>query len=72
MSLLSRIHQLVKKGSQFIIATHSPILMSYPDANIYSIESNYEKIHLEDTEHYQVTKSFLNNRHNMLKILLDN
>lgn len=71
MSLISRINQLVNDGSQFIIATHSPILMAYPDASIYSIESQFSKIQLEDTEHFQVTKTFLNNRHRMLKILLE-
>ena len=48
--------------SQFIIATHSPILMSYPEANIYEItKDSMKKTALEDTEHYSITKSFLNN-----------
>ncbi len=53
---------LEKFNSQFIIATHSPMLMAYPGANIYEIsESGMEQTALEDTEHYSITKSFLNN-----------
>ena len=48
--------------SQFIIATHSPMLMAYPGATIYEITDNgMEQTALEDTNHYAVTKSFLNN-----------
>ncbi len=71
LALLSRIHELVNDHSQFIIATHSPILMAYPDATIYSIESSYEEVNLEDTEHFQVTKNFLNNPQRMMKILFE-
>lgn len=72
MALLSRIHQLVKQDSQFIIATHSPILMAYPDADIYSLSS--EGIRLtpyQDTEHYRLTKQFLDHPDSMLRYLLD-
>lgn len=71
MAMLSRIHELVKKDSQFIIATHSPIIMAYPDADIYTISEN--GLHLtryENTEHYQITKYFLNNTDMMLSELL--
>lgn len=48
--------------SQFIIATHSPILMAYPSATIYEITDNAMKeTPLEQTDHYSITKSFLNN-----------
>jgi len=70
MALVSRIHQLVNDSSQFIIATHSPIVMSYPDSTIFNIESGYDVIELEDTEHFQVTRNFMNNREAMLDILL--
>ena len=63
LNMLTRIHQLVEKHSQFIIATHSAILMAYPDADIYQVSS--EGVHLvdyEDTEQYQLTKYFMNNR----------
>lgn len=48
--------------SQFIIVTHSPMLMAYPGANIYEItEERMKKVTLEETEHYTITRSFLNN-----------
>jgi len=70
MALLSRIHDLVQEDSQFLIATHSPILMSYPDSNIYDIESAFDEVLLEHTEHFQVTRNFINNKKSMLDILL--
>lgn len=67
LALLSRLHQLVKLNSQFIIATHSPILMAYPDATIFSLESDsIRKVAYTDTEHYAVTKQFLNDHNAML------
>lgn len=69
MALLARINELVKDGSQFIIATHSPILMAYPEATIYNIEDSYKPVLWEETEHCTVTKEFLNNRNKMLDIL---
>lgn len=71
MSMLTRMHELVEEGSQFIIATHSPIIMAYPDARIYQIDEGFEQVNYEDTEHYQVMHSFLNNTQKMLKILLE-
>jgi predicted ATPase len=72
MALISRIHELVNKDSQFIIATHSPIIMSYPNSKIYSFDDGFKQVEYEDTEHYQVTKRFMNNTSKMLDILLDN
>ena len=70
MSLLARMHDLIAKDSQFIIATHSPILMAYPDAWIYQISTRgIERIAYEDTEHFQVTRHFLNHREVMLEQL---
>tara|TARA_R110002096_G_scaffold408655_1_gene607858 strand:- start:407 stop:1198 length:792 start_codon:yes stop_codon:yes gene_type:complete len=55
-------------NSQFIIATHSPMLMAYPDATIYEIANNeMKKTPLEDTDHYSITKSFLNNPKSYLR-----
>lgn len=71
MSMLTRMHDLVKEGSQFIIATHSPIIMAYPQAVIYQIKEGFEQIGYKETEHYQVTQSFLNNTQKMLSILLE-
>jgi predicted ATPase len=71
LAALSRMHQLVSQGSQFIIATHSPILMAYPDAVIYEFSSNGIKVvNYEDTSHYTVTRNFLLNPQRMLKELL--
>lgn len=71
MSMITRMHELVKEGSQFIIATHSPIIMAYPYAWIYQINEGFEQVNYEDTEHYQVMRSFLNNTQKMLDILME-
>jgi len=73
LSLLARMHELVvKRGSQFIIATHSPIVMAYPGATIYQLdESGIRAIAYEETEHYQVTRDFLNQRERMLRVLME-
>jgi predicted ATPase len=71
LALIARIHQLVHSASQFIIATHSPILMAYPDAIIYSLEADaIRRTEYTDTEHYAVTRQFLNNHKSMLAELL--
>lgn len=72
LAVLTRIHDLVKENSQFIIATHSPILMAYPDAWIYQFTpGGVERVSYEDTEHYRVTRSFLSNPERTLKILFE-
>jgi predicted ATPase len=73
MAFLSRLHDLVQENSQFIIATHSPILMSYPDAHIFQIQDDgaLEAVDYKDTAHYRVTRDFLNKPEAMLKVLLD-
>lgn len=64
-------HDLVARDSQFIIATHSPIIMAYPDAQIYHCGNDgLRKVAYEDTEHFRVTRDFLVNRQRMLDILL--
>lgn len=71
MSMLVRMHDLVGLNSQLIIATHSPILMAYPNAWIYEIGSaGIHRVEYEETEHYQLTKSFLNRHQIMLEQLL--
>lgn len=71
MSLLCHIRRLVQKNSQFIISTHSPILMAYPDADIRQITADgMERVSLRETEHYQVMKSFLDSPERMLRYLL--
>jgi predicted ATPase len=72
LAALARIHELVKDNSQFVIATHSPILMAYPDATIYACTSNgIEVVDYRETEHYTVTRDFLMNPERMLRELLD-
>lgn len=59
LALLRRLHELVLDDSQFIIATHSPILMSYPHAKILLVEEGYCEVSYEETEHVQVMKDFM-------------
>jgi len=60
LSLLSVIHKLEKAGkAQFIISSHSPILMSYPGAEIYVLDEKIQQSSYRETEHYQLTKNFL-------------
>jgi predicted ATPase len=71
LSALVRIDDLVKNDSQFIIATHSPIIMSYPRSRIYLFDdAGYREVAYEETEHYRVTRDFLNNYPKRLKGLL--
>jgi len=72
LAVLSRIHDLVEDNSQFIIATHSPILMAYPDACIYQCsKEGIVEIAYEETEHYKVTRDFLANPKRMLDMLME-
>ncbi|PWW40779.1 MULTISPECIES: AAA family ATPase [Paenibacillus] len=69
LSLLRILHDL-SDTSQFIIATHSPILLGYPGACILSFDDGgIQEVDYEDTEHYQITRSFLENRDRMLNEL---
>ena len=71
MAALSAIHQLVEDSSQFIIATHSPILLSYSNAKIIQFDgSGLSEVAYEDTEHYVITRDFLNNYARRLEQLL--
>jgi predicted ATPase len=70
--VLSRIHDLIGLDSQFVIATHSPILMAYPDAWIYQCDQDgISRVAYEETEHFQVTRDFLANPERMLRVLLE-
>ena len=72
LAFLSRLHELVGEGSQFLIATHAPILLAYPHARIFLMADGPPRpIAYRDTEHYQVTRSFLTRTERMLDILLD-
>jgi predicted ATPase len=71
LAALSAIHQLVLAGSQFIIATHSPILLAYPRAKILLFDgTGLSDVKYEDTEHYAVTRDFLNHYRGRLEQLL--
>lgn len=72
MAMILRMHDLTDQQSQFIIATHSPILMGYPGATILQIANNrIEAIAYEETEHYIIMKEFINNRKKMLDVLIE-
>lgn len=71
MAMLSRMHQLVQQDSQLIISTHSPILLAYPHATIWHLrEQGLAKVDYVDTDHYRLTKAFLNRHEAMLAELL--
>lgn len=72
MSLLCIIDELVKKDTQFIIASHSPIILAYPNADIYEFsEVGIEKKSYKETESYSVTKAFLDYPERMMNFLFD-
>ena len=63
LTALRRIHELVRDGSQLIIATHSPIILAYPESTIYHCgERGLEAIEYEDAEPVRLTRSFLEAR----------
>jgi predicted ATPase len=71
LAFLSRMHDLVRRGSQFVIATHSPILMAYPDAAIYQLGDGAARlVDYRETEHFTVTRNFLTRTDQMLAVLL--
>ena len=73
LSLIVEINSLVKKDSQFIIATHSPILMTFPNAQILEFsQDGIKSVKYQDTEHFRLTKNFLENPEKMLHYLLEN
>ena len=71
LAFLVAMHELVEKEAQFVIATHSPIIMAYPNAWIYEFGSQgIQRVEYRDTEHYRVTQTFLNRPEQMLRQLL--
>lgn len=71
LSLISMIMQMAAKGNaQFILATHSPILMGIPNATIYQVtEDGMEQVAYRETTHYSITKNFLDNPEGFLRYL---
>jgi predicted ATPase len=73
MAFLSRLHELVKSGSQFLIATHSPIIMAYPNAKILLLDDKgLNPVSYTETDHYRITRQFLSKHEKMLDLLLAN
>jgi predicted ATPase len=71
LSLISLILEIIKgKNAQFIIATHSPILMGIPNATLYEIqEDSMQAVDYTETDHYRITKTFLDNPQHYLRHL---
>jgi predicted ATPase len=64
-------HQLVQEGSQFVIATHSPILLAFPGARLLRLDGErIEPVEYRQTEHYALTRDFLNDPDRFLRRLL--
>lgn len=73
LTLMAELDALVRHNAQFILATHSPILMAFPNARLYELgETGIRSVHYQETEHYQLTKLFLNHPEQVLHELLPN
>ena len=71
VEFLVLMHDYIRRGGQFVIATHSPIIMAYPDARIHLLDrQGIRDVAYTDTEHYQVTRRFLSDPPRSLKTLL--
>ena len=71
LAALGAMHDLVEAGSQFVIATHSPLLLAYPHARIVQFDAaGVSTVAYEDTEHFSVTRDFLNHYQRRLQQLL--
>ncbi len=71
LAFLARLDELVRLGSQFIVATHSPIIMGYPKARLLALsDRGIDAVQYEDTDHYRITRDFLNRRERVLDELL--
>jgi len=71
LTCLRRMHELTQQGSQFVIATHSPILLAYPGATIYECsEDGLQRIDYDDAEPVRLTRSFLDSRERFVERLL--
>lgn len=72
LTLLVLMDELVKKRSQFIIATHSPIIMAFPGADIIQFsEKGMERVSYRETESYRITKQFMDDPERMIKYLFE-
>jgi len=72
LALMRRMHDLVAEGSQFIISTHSPILLGYPGARIYVLsDDGVAETPYKETEVFELTRSFLDDREQFLRHLFE-
>lgn len=72
LSFLSLLHGYCGRQTQFVIATHSPIILAYPDAWIYRLDAEgIHRVAYEETEQFKVTRAFLTRRDKMLRILME-
>jgi predicted ATPase len=71
LQFLALLHQYCNEGSQFVIATHSPIIMAYPESWIFVLDpGGIRQVRYVETEHYLVTRRFLNHPKKSLQVLL--
>jgi predicted ATPase len=71
LEFLVTMHDYLRRGGQFVIATHSPIIMAYPDSVIYQLSGDgIREVAYADTEHYLITRGFLTNPKRSLDILM--
>ena len=71
LQFLGLLHDYIRRGGQFVIATHSPIIMAYPDARIYLLDAEgVRESAYKETDHYLVTRGFLSNPERSLSVLL--
>jgi predicted ATPase len=70
LALIRRMHELAERGSQFVVSTHSPILLAYPGARIYALdEHGITETPYDETEVVELTRSFLADRGRFLHYL---
>jgi predicted ATPase len=71
LEFLALLHDFCKQGSQFLIATHSPIIMAYPDAWIYVLsQEGIRRVPYAETDHFLITRGFLSNPQRSLDVLM--
>jgi predicted ATPase len=72
LALMRRMHDLAAEGAQFVVSTHSPVLLGFPDATIYALsEDGITKTSFDASDVVTLTRSFLENRQQFLKHLFD-
>jgi predicted ATPase len=71
LALIRRMHELVEARSQFVVATHSPILLGYPGATILELsDEGIRKVAFDDAPQVELTRAFLDNPQRFLRHLL--